>query len=1321
MQSLLPEKIIKNSGVEVVACPHPLKAEHVKLNVPAGLTIAEIIQKIQPSRVLSLYAHVFINDRYIDRELWTSYILAEGDTVTIRVVPMGGGGGGKNPFKIVMTLAVIAASFYLGPIVGAYIFGGFTTTLGGIAISSIVGKLVISGIGMLALNALIPPSQPGSAGALSGGTADSPTLFIEGARNNARQFGTVPVILGEHKQVPPIGTKTYAEMSGNKQYFYMLVVWGYGRLMIDDIKIGTTPLLDFEGVEYQTREGATDDEDITMFNSQVNEEALNIILEQVNGYESRTTEDDTDEIGVDIHFARGLVYFNDNGHRVNRSVTCDIRYRKVGDVDYLAPNFSQLDGASIDDDAVDSVVTSIGWESRSISINNRVKRVSRSRDGLLSNVTDTGVDQTITEGIGELDRFFVKNNLGLKINATVSGNKDKIIATSVEITGTTKNGSNVTEVLPAFTAGQKGTVKGTKFFVSIDSIKIPFHDASASPRARVIFKNDIAKAYRVGLKWKVPERGQYEVECRRVTEDVDELKPKTFDEAHWAALRSIKNEDPIAFPYPLAITAFKIQATDSLSRVVDTLNAKVTSYALDYDSSLNGWVENPTSNPASLYRHVLQSNAMAVPLPDSRIDLSSLEEWHTYCETNGFEFNQVRDYESSVWNVLADITAAGRATPAEIDGRWGVIFDQLQTVPVQHFTPRNSWGFEANKSFLDNPHALRIRFPNEDMDWQQDERIVYDDGYDENTATLIEQLDAIGVTQPEQIWKFGRYNLGQIRLRPENWTLNVDFEHIVARRGNLVLVTHEVLLVGLSSGRIKNIITNANNEITHIEVDEPVDMVAGTTYGLSIRCPGDKEVTRQVVTVEGEAQTLLELSTVIDLDSGSRTLFPDVGDLYGFGEFGSETIEGIIKSIEPLSDMSARINIIPHSSQIYDMDTGEVPDYDTKITNPFELPAVNILSVRADESALETGGGDTLIVRIGIEVEQAVGLDTNTVLDVQIRNAAGTSSYEPATVTRTQTSVFIRDVEELETYNVRLRWYNPAYLLQGAWTEYNNIYVIGATNPPDPLSGYTLSVFGGSALVRWDEIDALDVRFGGSVVFRHSHQILESNASWEQSVSIGTAAKGTALIAQLPLKAGTYMAKVQDRGGRLSTVVKMATKQASINTFANVDTVIEEPTFSGTHTNTAGTAGQLILTGLTYIDDWADVDAIVDFDSEGGIATSGTYDFAANFDFGAAQRVRLTTDINVVVYDFLNKIDSRAGNIDDWDDFDGIDSAAGDARIQERHTDDDPTGSPVWSNWNNLESAEFESRAFDFRVNLSTVDSAYNIRITKLQIVAEDI
>ncbi|MCS7002799.1 MAG: hypothetical protein NZ518_08120, partial [Dehalococcoidia bacterium] len=61
-----------------------------------------------------------------------------------------------------------------------------------------------------------------------------------------------------------------------------------------------------------------------------------------------------------------------------------------------------------------------------------------------------------------------------------------------------------------------------------------------------------------------------------------------------------------------------------------------------------------------------------------------------------------------------------------------------------------------------------------------------------------------------------------------------------------------------------------------------------------------------------------------------------------------------------------------------------------------------------------------------------------------------------------------------------------------------------------------------------------------------------------------------------------------------------------------------------------------------------------------------------------------------------------------------------DAWIEVRQTDDNPGGSPVWSEWVRLDAAEKRARAFQFRLQLRSYDPAYNQWITGLGVRADE-
>ena len=1178
--------------VKMTAVTHPFKVERQDLELPEGLTIDQMLDSTSLEPVHKKNMVVFVRGERIPSNYWKKYKPKKNVLVEVRTfpIPRGGGGdeGGKNPLRTILTIAVIAFAAWAGPALAGALLGaqgaaalGLSTTMAFNVAASVLTS-VIAGAGMLLVNA-IAPTRPPQVAQLSGTSGrDSPTLFIQGARNALRPFSPVPVILGQYRMTPPLGAKTFTEVIGDKQYVRMLFVWGVGPVELDmnSFKIGETLLSEFTGVQIEHREGYDTDDPLTLFPDSVDQEDFSISLTQAASWITRTGGANADELSVDLTFPQGLVEFNDRGGRSSRSVNVEIEYRAVG---------------------------ASGW---------------------------------------------------IKIDTT----NDKF-ETTAPSSWLNKSGDDLNSIT---------------------------------------FTQNRTSAIRHGIRWGVDTRGQYEIRIRRTSADTSSTQ--ILDTLLWTALRGITDEDPISSPVPMAKTAIVIQATDQLNNVIDEFNGIVTTVALDWDSGSQTWIERATQNPASLFRHVLQGGGVSEPLVDARIDLDTLQEWHEFCDTKGFKFNMVRDFASSIWETLADVASAGRAAPTQIDGKWSVVVEDQKT-PVSHITPRNSFDFRAEKFFIDSPHAWRIRFANENEGFRFDERRVYQDGYDDTNATLFESLELPGVTDPDQIQRLGRFRIAQVLNQPERWMWKQDMEYLTYQRGDRVVLTHDVLLVGLSSGRIKTVVVDMDNNVTGVTLDEEVTMEAGKNYGIAIRTFSNANVTRQVVTVVGPTN-VLTLSSQIDAINSPPEAVVSAGDIFGFGLLGQETDDASIIAILPDNDFRAQIVAVPYRAAIFDADTETIPTFTTNLTPLLSIPVPSIRSVVSDESAIALGSGETLRVRISIDFDpldsELFGVEPE--LRVQMRPSDTGEPYANAVVESQETNhIFISGVRTGETWDIRMRFVVPGRL-PGPWANVSNHLVVGKSTPPAPLSNMTISAIGANALIRWDRPAELDVLFGGEVVFRHSPSL--TAPSWSESVSIGTAARARTLYAVLPLKEGSYLARVYDIAGNPSEEITIvSTKQASVLQFASVDTLDEDPNFLGTHDDTVNNSGSLTI-------DEATSPSVLE----------GTYEFVQGMDLTTVKRVRLTTRLAVVIFNVNDNIDDRLDNIDEWEDFDASLSVGADARIFVRHTDDDPAGSPVsWSDWERLDSAEFEARAFEFYVHLTRDSLDFNILVNELGVDAEEI
>lgn len=261
----------------------------------------------------------------------------------------------------------------------------------------------------------------------------------------------------------------------------------------------------------------------------------------------------------------------------------------------------------------------------------------------------------------------------------------------------------------------------------------------------------------------------------------------------------------------IAKTALQIRASEQFNSQIEGINAIVQTWAKSWNGS--AWVDAATNNPAALFRYVLESPANPRRVTDvaNKINLTQLQYWHDYCTTKGFTYNAVIASPRSVLEILRDICAAGRASPAMIDGKWTVVIDEPKANVIQHFTPHNSWGFEGTKSLPKLPDALRVNFYNEDKGYQEDEIIVAANSSSVAGAELIENISLPGVTKVALVKDHARWHMAQAKLRPEVYTLNTDIEYIVCNRGDRVKVMHDVPMWGLGSGRIKNTYTNLTN------------------------------------------------------------------------------------------------------------------------------------------------------------------------------------------------------------------------------------------------------------------------------------------------------------------------------------------------------------------------------------------------------------------------------------------------------------------------------------------------------------------------------
>lgn len=809
------------------------------------------------------------------------------------------------------------------------------------------------------------------------------------------------------------------------------------------------------------------------------------------------------------------------------------------------------------------------------------------------------------------------------------------------------------------------TSKGAKAVATV-AVEIAYRPVGGTSWTEQTFTWSAAQgaALRQSARFRVA-KGAYEVRLRRVTPDT--ASDSVFDEAVWTALRTVRSVYPVRRS-GLAVTALRIKASDQLSGVIDRFNGVVRAIIPDYDGG--AWTPRATSNPASIFRHVLQGGANARPLADGRIDLVRLEAWHAACAAKGREFNAVIDYDVSVREVLQAACAAGRASPCIVDGKWSVVEDKPQDAPVQHFTPRNTWGFSGERAFTDAPHALRVRFINRDKGWLQDEVVVYDDGRGPETAERYDVLELSGVTAAAQAWQAGRYHIATARLRPETYSFMADVEHIVCTRGDLIRFTHDVPLFGLQSARVKSL-GGTGSLIESAVLDADVEMQDGKAYAARFRRADGSTVLAPLVTVAGTG-TALTFAPPLPEGAG-----PAAGDLVLFGEAGRESVELIVKEIEPRGDLSARIVCVDAAPAIHAAGDGVIPPFSSQATVPPEMQRPPQPAVVSVQPGIDSKGAFVVVTLAPPAFHRPL------VPRIRARRA-GESAFHPVSAALSGPQIVIAGLETGALYDFKI-FYEAAGGVASPFVLVTNAAAGVSSSPPPDVQGFAVNIAGETAYLSWqavpgDSIAGYKIRFSDST----------AGASWAAAYVAGEVPSRDVLALALPARPGTWLIKAVTVDGRESAVAATAVSGlARDDSFVPRLTVDETPHFAGPLGSPAGTSSGVALTG----------------DHRLVLAPGvleGTYYFGEQVDLGGVYAVAAVPSIVVAGYNAALQVDAWS-SIDLVEEWDGTaDPATWDVRIQMRTTSDPVAGTPSWSAWKDLTVGAAEARGFQFRIVLSS-------------------
>ena len=426
-----------------------------------------------------------------------------------------------------------------------------------------------------------------------------------------------------------------------------------------------------------------------------------------------------------------------------------------------------------------------------------------------------------------------------------------------------------------------------------------------------------------------------------------------------------------------------------------------------------------TSNPASMALRVLQSGMLGeYAYDDSEIDLQSFGELYKFCNEYdirdargnhvGLCANGVVTKQMKLAELVAKILKTGRAFRVVRNGKINVFVDKQISYTSLILNNQNVLSADNSKNFDELPSGIKAGFINEDNFNQED--VMYVD-YPNAPARSSSSYKTIPMsfefqTNVEQIKKNGLYELAKMKLRPEVWERKVTSEGCLAFVGAKIEVQDDTIAVGIGDGaEILELVYDEDEEyIVGIKTDGAFDVTdALQEYGVRIQCAtfdyGLVYITKKVTVTRAGVYKDFTFDIPISLD---ELVLPAIGDILSFGILQKISYESICMGKKCGNDGTYTLTLVPYNEGIYNADSGQLPDFESKTTSPnyftppkgkSSTPTVEDLQnvkndiIDIENGDYEIGDPDTPTGLTAVAEKDGIRLSWNPVNNDGLRNA----------------------------------------------------------------------------------------------------------------------------------------------------------------------------------------------------------------------------------------------------------------------------------------------------------------------------------------------
>ncbi len=930
------------NGTEVVFARRPFDPSPYRAVIAEGATIKQVVESVPnlDDRFWE-FGVVCINGNPIDRRYWHCFkpkvsTREKELVVTMHLAPAGGlskskggggkgSGGGKSVLTIIAAIAIVAIATFISA-------GGLTVLAPGLfsagafgagTIGAALAAAAVSTVGLMALNALTPTPSV-EAETFSDRTRQDRNSFSDG--NVLTPGGIIPRVIGTHKVYPPLVSTPLIDIEDDNEVIEATYALSGPHALLD-IRVDNVDIDDIDDLEYQTREGWSDDTNIALFSrygiveTPQQELSQHILDEDVKRkfkhplapnqdlpvWHGFTVPTDPDEIWIQLVAPQGLYHQTSD---ITLAVPFRVRMRPEGSSTWI--NLPEVHLVNKIQSALRRTIklkfvadagevpsaptppTTYGW----LEVYHDVPEQTTNNPGGAGTFGGWDADPHFeTGGAFNTAAYTHKgsDNVTIYLFGSTFANEGKRWEIQM-MRGVAYDPANFTE--STYVYAGLGTDVHDFFLYKLSDGSI----SGTSAGDAVVAQS--------------PENLISSMVVLRVSAVFNEIpvKRKSEEQASGLALIALRGRN----------------------KALNKVSVQASGYVPDWNGTeWANWVT--TSNPAPHYRDILTGELNYDPMPTSVMDDDNLLEWRKFCT----DFNLTVDIVAegrSVAEIANTVAACGRAKHRFSD-LLGVTIDnprQSQS-PVQIFSPRNSNGFRYDVPFAKRPDAYIIGYKDASVGYEDNQIIVYDPESSAETAGSFESITIEGIVERSKVEQRMLFDIGQLDWRPASYAIDTDIESLVCRRGDLIGLSHDVIQPRAGFARIKDVMVNAGN-VESIIVDnkmqlstgtdffglsnvftEPDIFLVGAEFGAAIRLLDGTILTKQLSStgLTDELEFAVPFPTPAALVEDCLVVVGDVGQEYG---------RFIVKELIPQKDLSARLLLVteaPELHPVYEDDFGE--------------------------------------------------------------------------------------------------------------------------------------------------------------------------------------------------------------------------------------------------------------------------------------------------------------------------------------------------------------------------------------------------------------